>query len=302
MVTKMSDKKLLRALVFSGYGINCESETAQCLRRAGALCEVVPINEIIEKVAEDEKYLCSYHIIVLPGGFSYGDHVGSGKILANKLRFKIGASLKQFIDQGRALLGICNGFQVLVQAGILPGFPQKNIETPFPSQQVSLVSNISNRYEDRWVNLIFNDKVDSFWTKGINSLVLPIRHGEGRVIWSEAEDGEKMMGRAAFFYSDEKKNRAKNYPLNPNGSSHSIAALVNETGNVLGMMPHPEAFRWKMQAPNYFASEVTGEECFAKSFADIEQDLSSRLDEDDGYGMTFFHNACRAMEERFLKN
>lgn len=303
----MSDQKLLRALIFSGYGINCEKETAECFHRAGALCDIVHINEIIEKVAKDKNYLFNYYIIALPGGFSYGDHVGSGKILANKLRFKIGAPLKKFIDQGRALLGICNGFQVLTQAGILPGFQQEksensNGENSFPDQQVSLVSNISNHYEDRWVNLIFNDRVDSFWTKGIKSLMLPIRHGEGRLIWSEQEDEEKMVSRAAFFYSDEKKNRAENYPENPNGSFRSVAALVNEKGNVLGMMPHPEAFRWEMQAPNYYGSKITGKKCLANSFTNIEGELASYLDEGDGYGMTFFYNACHAMREQFLKN
>lgn len=302
-------EKKLRVLVLSGYGINCYDESADCFKKVGAKVEIQHINEMIEK----KERLLDYHILVFPGGFSYGDHINSGKILANKLKFKMKDELQRFVESGRAVLGICNGFQVLVQSGLLPGFAAEKNEhdRSFFSQDVSLIANVSSgqdsnvcgRYEDRWVCLTAAPHSHSFWLKGIHAIALPVRHGKGRLVWeaNKVKDfDEKIIEHACLFYSTRDKNVTMDYPENPNGSYFSIAALSNRQGNVFGLMPHPEAYRWKMQAPDYHATKVTGRLCFAEKFSHFDDDLRALLSDDDGYGMAFFYNACRAMRQKFF--
>lgn len=215
---------MTRALVLCGDGINCEQETAYALSLAGADSEICHINDLIRT----PERLRDYRILALPGGFSFGDEVSSGKILALKLQYALGDVLRDFIEQDNLVVGICNGFQALVKLGILP-------ESARMAQQVTLTRNRQKRFINRWVRL--NTGSASLFFDGLESMMLPIRHGEGRLMVPPGQESD-MVGRL-------KPHAVLQYQEDINGSFERIAALVNERGNVMGMMPHPEAFvRW----------------------------------------------------------
>jgi len=211
------------ALLLTGYGINAERELAEAFRAAGSDVQEVHLNNLLANPGQLE----SVQIFALPGGFSYGDHVGSGLMLAHRLR-GLRTSLDAFRDSGRLILGICNGFQVLTKLGILPDLGGGW------EQEVSLVHNDTGLFEDSWVTLDVDDSSGSPWLLGMSELEAPIRHGEGRfVVASDAVlDRLRSEGRIAARYVGR----------NPNGSVDGIAGIVDRTGLVLGLMPHPEAF------------------------------------------------------------
>jgi phosphoribosylformylglycinamidine synthase subunit PurQ / glutaminase len=215
---------MVNAIILRCAGINCNNETERAFALAGAKAEQVHINEIISGV----KKLSAYQILAIPGGFSYGDDLGSGKILANELSHNLKEQLTKFVSDGKLVIGICNGFQVLVRTGILPWEGK---------QLVSLSQNDSKKFECRWVNLAkINDCV---FTKDIGQMYLPVAHGEGKL---SASDGtlQRLQKQVVFKYCDADGHETSAYPENPNGSAQNIAALCNEAGTVLGMMPHPE--------------------------------------------------------------
>ncbi len=206
------------ALIITGDGINCEEETAFALSQAGAQCQILHINQLIAHPGQ----LSDAQILALPGGFSFGDEVSSGKILALKLQQQLGELLQTFISEDKLVIGICNGFQALVKLGILPRSDAK-------TQQVTLTHNRQKRFINRWVTVQANP--DTLFFKGLSEFMLPIRHGEGRLIVPEDTPIAAHIG---LTYTDD-----------VNGSHQQIAGLINERGNVLGLMPHPEAFvRW----------------------------------------------------------
>src|SRR5580698_8752796 len=220
----------VKVIVIRTAGTNCNEETAFAFSRLGASVEQVHINALMSGA----KKLKDYHILALPGGFSYGDDIASGRILANELRLKLGEDLKQFIRDGKLIIGICNGFQILAKAGILPGLGWKI------GQEATLFYNDSAKFEARWVHL----KVESrcIWTKGMSpQIYLPVAHGEGKFIPREKKvlDALTSNGQIVFRYCgpDGKKPA---YPDNPNGSTEDIAGICDTTGRVLGLMPHPE--------------------------------------------------------------
>jgi len=218
--------------VLSGYGINCERETKFAFDLVGGDVEIVHVNDLISK----EKNLEDYQILVFPGGFSYGDDTGSGNAMANKIRLNLWDDLMNFINSGKLVIGICNGFQVLVNLGLLPA-----IERKYGQRQAALASNNSTRYECRWVYLK-NSNSKCVFTKNIERLYLPVAHGEGKFFASEEvlEDLEKN-NQVVFTYVLENGESAQGkFPFNPNGSLRDIAGICNETGRILGMMPHPE--------------------------------------------------------------
>lgn len=218
------DIKMVNAIVLRCAGINCNNETSQALTIAGAKTEQVHINEIIG----GKKNLDAYHILAIPGGFSYGDDLGAGKILANELSHSLKAQLEKFVAEGRLVIGICNGFQVLVRTGILPWEGR---------QQVTLTQNDSKKFECRWVHLAKEN--DCVFTKGIERMYLPVAHGEGKLMATE-DTMKKLQKQIIFKYSDSEGKETSEYPENPNGSMQNVAAICNETGTVFGMMPHPE--------------------------------------------------------------
>jgi phosphoribosylformylglycinamidine synthase I len=233
----------VRTLILRAPGTNCDVETAFAFEQAGSLIELAHVNQLVR----GDKSLSHYQILVIPGGFTYGDDISGGKILANELRLKLGEDIQRFVDGGGLVLGICNGFQVLVKAGILP--PVENGERP----QLTLAGNDSNRFECRWVYLQVNQKSPCIFTKGISALYLPVAHGEGKVM-AEAETLDKLN--VVVRYADEKGDIKVGYPYNPNGSEDNIAGICDSSGRIFALMPHPERFirwtqhpRWTREVP-----------------------------------------------------
>jgi len=227
----------VKTLVLRAPGTNCDDETAFAFQQAGAEVALIHINRLIHR----EQRLADYQIMVIPGGFTYGDDIGAGKVLANELGLKLGEDIAKFIKAGGLILGICNGFQVLAKAGILPE-PTSGI-TP-----ITLAANDSGRFECRWVYLAVNGESPCVFTRGIDSLYLPVAHGEGKVV----ADPEVLPGlNTVVYYTDEHGNREAGYPHNPNGSMEDIAGICDASGRVFALMPHPERYIRGTQHPRW---------------------------------------------------
>ena len=249
----------VRAIVLTGFGINCDAETRNALERAGAEANRVHLNDI----AEDLAMLEGYHILAIPGGFSWGDDVASGKILANRLRYRLGDAIKQFIADGKLAIGICNGFQVMVKMGILPLF---NGEF---EQEVTLTWNDSARFVNRWVDLKTDPDTKCVWLKDVPGLPLPIRHGEGKFVPRDEAVLNRLRdnGQVALRYATPDGAPAGGvFPANPNGAIDDIAAICDPSGRVLGMMPHPEAYVDRENHPNWTRQDLPEEGAGMKLF------------------------------------
>jgi len=242
----------VKTLVLTGYGINCDFELQNAFQMAGARADRVHFNDVMQK-----NMLKDYHILAIPGGFAFADDIASGKVFANKLRFKMQTQVQDFISAGKLVIGVCNGFQILVKAGLLPN-PKELAQT------TTLTYNDSGHFEDRWVHLKNGDS-KSVWAKGIKELPLPVRHGEGKFVASEQTLAELNKNKQiAFRYFNPSKPKAPagsaGYPWNPNGALEDIAAVCDETGRVFGLMPHPEAFVFPTNHPQWTRGETkTGE-------------------------------------------
>jgi phosphoribosylformylglycinamidine synthase len=263
----------VKAIVLRAAGINCDLETEHALRLAGAAAERVHINRIMAEPA----LLDGAQILVFPGGFSYGDDVAAGKILANQVVHHLSDILHRFVEQGKLIIGICNGFQVLIKTGLVPALRSDGAMSATDTP-ATLTDNDCGRFEDRWVYLQPGTERCVFIEPG-RRICLPIAHGEGKVVARDAETLERLRdeGYVAFRYVDADGNRG-GFPVNPNGSHDDIAALTDATGRVLGMMPHPERFVRLTQHPAW-----------------------TRLKERDGLGdgMTIFNNAVKYIREHF---
>ncbi len=233
-------------LVLRGPGTNCDQETAFAFQQAGATTSSCHINQLIRH----ERRLSDYQILVIPGGFVYGDDIAAGKVLANELKWKLGEDIKEFVARGGLILGICNGFQVMAKAGILPDIAQLN------APPLTLATNDSGRFECRWVYMVTNKKSPCVFTQGLDSVYLPVAHGEGKVVTD-------MRGlheiNAVLHYTDEAGNVQAGYPYNPNGSMNNIAGVCDSTGRVFALMPHPERYirftqhpQWTRKKPKEF--------------------------------------------------
>lgn len=240
--------KKVRVIILRTAGTNCDKETSFAFSLAGAQAELVHINELAEK----RKNLADYHILAIPGGFSYGDDISSGKILANELRFRMGTDLEKFVKDGKLIIGICNGFQILVKSGLLP-----NLSGDFQTIEATLTLNDSDKFEDRWVYLKRvkgqGARGKCIWTEGINKIVtLPVAHGEGKFIPKNKGILNKLKreGLIVLEYVDGMGSR-KGYPYNPNGSIENIAGICDRTGRIFGMMPHPERHVDNYQHPQW---------------------------------------------------
>lgn len=225
--------------ILTGFGINSDYESKFAFEKAGAEnVKRVHVNQFIR----NNDRLENYQILMFPGGFSFGDHLGSGRVLANKFRYSLRKELTSYIDDGKLIFGVCNGFQILVKMGILPALEGKYYE-----QTVSLVGNKSGQFESRWISLK-PQKSKCIWTKGYeNNLDLPVRHGEGQFVVKSKELLKEIWdkGLVAFTYTPEE------YPKNPNGSIDAIAGICNETGRIFGMMPHPECHLFNYHHPHW---------------------------------------------------
>ncbi len=244
---------MVKALVLTGYGINCDIETAHAFKLAGAEAPRIHINDIIE----DKGILDDFQILAFPGGFSFGDDIASGKVLASKMKYNLLEPLDSFISQGKLIIGICNGFQTMVKIGILPGFNGNYMK----SQETTLTFNDSGRFEDRWVCLRCNPDSRCIFTKGIENLYLPVRHGEGKFITDSQETLSRLSenGQITVQYSDKQGTPTQEYPWNPNGSVNSIAGICDETGRIFGLMPHPEAFLHRTNHPRWTREDLPDE-------------------------------------------
>lgn len=220
------------ALVLHAPGTNRDREAAWALEMAGAAAQIVPIQAVLTGAVQ----LADYRMLVLPGGFSYGDDLGAGRLWAASLTGsgRVAESLAAFVDGGKAVLGICNGFQALVKAGILPGGQGF---TP----SATLTRNLSARFECRWVRLAPQPQSPCVFTQGLQEpIACPVAHGEGRLVAQDPSVGAQLQALAALRYLGPDGESPAPYPFNPNGSEGDIAGLSNLRGNVLGLMPHPE--------------------------------------------------------------
>lgn len=233
--------KRVKVIVIRTAGTNCDAETAFAFKSFDADVDLVHINKLYSK----EVLLKDYHILAIPGGFTYGDNIESGRILANELRLHLGRQIKEFISAKKLVIGICNGFQVLVKAGILPGD-----EAGF-KQTATLINNDSGKFEDRWVHLKVSGR--SVWTENLEKCVyFPVAHAEGKFILESKAALEALInnGQVAFQYQNEDGSDPV-YPQNPNGSVSHIAGITDGTGRVLGLMPHPERHFLFTQHPTW---------------------------------------------------
>lgn len=243
-----------RAIVLAGDGVNCENETVHALRLGGFEAE----SHHVSRLLSTGDFLTNSDLLVLPGGFSFGDEIQSGKVLALKIMSRLKEEIDDFVERGKLIIGICNGFQALVNMRLLPGNLQKERKT------VSLVHNEQKRFLDTWVDLDVPPSQEGHFFAGLEKIQLPVRHGEGRIVTS-LPDEDALLPYCPLFYSED-----------VNGSLARMAALQNEEGTVLGMMPHPEAYvRWT-QHPNWTGMKTRGE------------DFSC-----DPPGLLIFRNACQ---------
>jgi len=220
------------ALILSGYGLNCEEESAHALEHCGAQSKIIHINDLIEK----PQHLDEFEILLVPGGFSYGDDTGSGNAYARKLANHLMEPLQQFIKRDTLTLGICNGCQILARLGLVPG-----LDLAAKGHEIGVVYNANNRYQCRWVHLeTSNDH--SVWLKGIKQMYIPVAHGEGNMVMrADTLAHLQKEGLIAQRYITPQGKPAKGiFPHNPNGSIDDIAAVSDATGRILAMMPHPE--------------------------------------------------------------
>lgn len=276
-----------RVAVLFGFGINCDHETKAVFELVGAEADRVHVNRFVS----GESSLEAYDILAVPGGFSFGDHLGSGRLLGNRMRFAMRDALRTFVEAGKPIIGICNGFQVLVKTGLLPG-PASG-ESPDFLQRGSLTLNDSGRYEDRWVTLEFDPESPCIWTKGMTRIECPVRHGEGKYVMPSPEDVDRLQEhhQLTVRYVDPATEPGKGisdqplpYPTSPNGSMRNIAGICDATGLVFGLMPHPEAIyaRWlhPLHTRQHDVSHGAG------------------LDGWEGEGLQMFRNAVEYVKQR----
>jgi len=250
----------ITALVPTGHGINCELETRHALELAGFdRIDLVHLNFL----AQGEVDPRDYQIIVFPGGFLDGDDLGSAQACANRIRHsrvndeRLIERLMSFVAGGGLVLGICNGFQLLVKLGMLPA-----LDGDYSRRDVSLTANDKGRFEDRWVYLVVDGDSPCVFTKGLERMYLPVRHGEGKLICRTPQLAinivESHLAAVRYAWPDRNEPTTQ-YPYNPNGAEQSIAGICDPTGRVFGLMPHPECFVHRTQHPRWTREQLPDE-------------------------------------------
>ena len=234
----------VKTLVLTGYGLNCDLETAYAFELAGAQSQRVHINSLVDGSVS----LASFQILVFIGGFSWGDDHGGGVVQAVRMKTRIGDQLLEFIEKGRLIIGICNGFQCLVNLGLLPG-----INGDYTRRSVALTHNDCGNFRNDWVHLNVDQNTNCVFTRGLDQMELPIRHGEGKFV-TDPQTLETLQtnGQIALRYAMAEGEPAnQRFPYNPNGSTDDIAGICDPSGRVFGLMPHPEAYNHWTNHPQW---------------------------------------------------
>lgn len=251
--------KEIRTCVLKSRGTNCDKETRYAFELAGAVSEIVSLPTLFAKkdpMTGREVLLEQYDQLAIPGGFSGGDYIRSGVMFAQELKHFLGDALQGFIAEGKPVIGICNGFQTLVEYGILPGNSGQLERT------AALTYNDCGRFRCDWVRLAppYEKTSACIWTRGMSQIELPIAHGEGKFVVSE-ETYRQMVSRGciALHYVDERGSPTQQFPQNPNGSYYAIAGVCNERGTVFGLMPHPERHLFPEQHPLWTLQRILGQ-------------------------------------------
>lgn len=242
------DYSAIKVLIPTGLGLNCEEETAQVFRRFGVEPDLVHLTDLFTH--RHPHRISSYQVMAFIGGFAYGDHVAGGLVLATRMRAHLKDDLSAFLGNGGLAIGICNGFQTLVRLGLLPG-PDEG-EHDFV-QRADLGPNDRLGYRNSWVRCKVEAKTHCLWTRGLDEIDLPARHGEGKFLLESPELFERLeaRGQVALRYIDAKGQPTEQWPDNPNGSRSGIAGVTDRSGRVLGLMPHPEAFEHPWVHPHW---------------------------------------------------
>ncbi len=241
--------KAVNVLVLTGYGLNCDNETAYAFELAGASARRVHINALIAGAVS----LSDFQILVFGGGFSWGDDHGAGVIQAVRMKTSIGKDLFDFIEKGNLIMGICNGFQTLVNLGLLPEFELAGRRPENAERTVAVTFNDCGNFRDQWVNLRVNNESPCVYTRGLTDLELPIRHGEGK-FYTDPEtlkritDNQQVVIQYAL---RDGRPAGQAFPYNPNGSIGDIAGICDPTGRIFGLMPHPEAYNHWTNHPDW---------------------------------------------------
>ncbi len=264
------------ATIITGFGLNCERETAKALETAGASVELVHLNDLIR----NSEKLSTTQILCFIGGFSFGDHLGAGTVFANRIMNHLGNALKEYVERGNLIIGICNGFQIIARLGLVPSINGIDFEPT-----IALASNDSGVFRNSWVTLKVNKQSPCVFTKNIDAIPLPIRHGEGKMVvlnQSVLNDIEKENLIVLQYADPQSMEPTNDFPYNPNGSINAIAGLCDKSGRIFGLMPHPEAYLSPYNHPQW-----------------IRQKLNGVLKK-EGMGQIIFRNAVNFVTENLL--
>jgi len=244
--------KTVKALVITGFGLNCERETAYAFQLAGAEPAQVHLSDILA----GDRSLGEFHILAFIGGFAFGDHLGAATVFANRLKYRLRRELEQFVADGRLIIGICNGFQTIARLGLVPALEGSRFEP-----QIALAPNSHGVFRDAWVMLRADPASPCVFTRGIDLLPLPIRHGEGRFVPRDRDvlQSIRTAHLAPVRYVDPESGAPTDeYPHNPNGSVDAIAGVCDLSGRVFGLMPHPEAYLSPFNHPHWTRQKLNG--------------------------------------------
>jgi phosphoribosylformylglycinamidine synthase subunit PurQ / glutaminase len=238
-------------LIITGYGLNCEDESRYAWELAGANPRMIHFSDLLVRPG----LLQEFAGLMFIGGFAYGDHMTSGHVFASRTKHRLSGELEKFIAQGKLIMGVCNGFQIIAKLGLLPG-----LNGEYFTQKVSIIQNDCGTFQNYWVHLRFEPGSPCVFTRGLTGIPLPIRHGEGKVFTLDKALLQKLefAGCVPCRYADPASGEAtQKFPHNPNGSLNAIAGLCDPTGRIFGLMPHPEAYiypehhpQWEIQRQN----------------------------------------------------
>ncbi len=239
-------------LIITGHGLNCEAESKYAWELAGANPELIHFSDLLAQ----PELLRRFAGLMFVGGFAYGDHMTSGHVFAARVRHRLSEEVGRFIAEGKVIMGVCNGFQIIVKLGLLPG-----LNGEYFTQKLSLIQNDCGTFQNYWVRLRFESASPCIFTRGLDRIPLPIRHGEGKVFTLDRDLLQRLesAGCVPCRYADPATGEAtQEFPHNPNGSLNAIAGLCDPSGRIFGMMPHPEAYLYPENHPQWELQKLRG--------------------------------------------